>query len=57
MLVVFQGSHDIGRDVGDGRGVLRGGKLGRDGGHPIEQGTEKELGVEPGQGRVVAIVG
>lgn len=57
MLVVFHGSHDMGLDVGDGRVVVRGGKLGRDGGHPIEQRAEQELCVEPCERRVVAIVG
>ena len=57
MLVSFQGSHDIGRDDDEGRVPLRGGKLGRDGGHPIEQCAEENLCVEPSQRRVVARVG
>ena len=36
MVVSFHGSHDIGRDVDDATGALRGGNLGRNGGHPIE---------------------
>ena len=57
MLVSFDGSRDIGREVADGRVPIWGGKLGRDGGHPIEQSAEKYLGGEPSQGGIVAEVG
>src|SRR3984957_13019274 len=57
MLVSFHGSHDIGREVADGRVPLWGGSLDGEGSHPIEQGAEQDLRVEPGQGGVVAEVG
>src|ERR1700723_4763530 len=57
MLVSFHGSHDIARLLADGREPLWGGKLGRDGGHPVEHGAEQYLGVEPSERGVVTVVG
>ena len=57
MLVSFHGSHDIARVAVDGRAPLRGEKLGRDGGHPIEQRAEEHLRVEPRERGVVTPVG
>jgi hypothetical protein len=57
MLVSFHGSQDIGREVGEGGGPRRGGNLGRNGGHPIEERTEQDFCVEPGQRRVVSPIG
>src|SRR5260370_40739539 len=56
MLVSFHGSQDIARGLG-GSLQLRGGKLGRNGGHPIEQRAEQQLRVEPRARGVVAPVG
>src|SRR5260370_10104039 len=56
MLVSFHGSQDIAR-VLVGSLQLRGGKLGRNGGHPIEQRAEQQLRVEPRERGVVSPVG
>src|SRR5689334_10093003 len=50
-LVSFQGSHDIGRV--EALASVWGGKLGRNVGHPIEQGTEQDLAIHPGEDGVV----
>ena len=57
MLVSFHGSHDIGRDVAKGVGPLWGGKLGRDGGHPVEHQAEQHLRVDPRERGVVSLIG